>query len=292
MKQPLRDAIRAFERVTDTRVLVLASQWKDARAVDLDEDALRFVDDLLADDASNAPLCVWCVGRGGHLGFADGIRRRLPEHAVVCVPEVTRGAMTLIALGASRLEMGPGAGLGAYDSGTLGKHPGAWSLQTLEHLDRALMAQLDAESAPRIALRLAHDASGRAHARTLATLMVEPPVMAALGVSALGSELALGARSLKALGIEAGQTSGWRDAFGSLWRAIIQSLELHAPVEARAKLDDLMGEIEFDLTSTYPGALIGMGHKAWMLQLDAGLPDPDSGMLKGHWIEHETRREQ
>lgn len=292
MTHSLQDAIDSFERVTQTRVLVLASHWRGDRAVDLDDDALHLVDDLLATHPSpQVPLCVWCVGRGGRLEFADGIRRRLPQGSVVCVPDVTRGAMTLIALAAARLELGPGAGLGAYDSGTLGRFPGVWSLQTLDHVDRALMAQLDAESSSRIVLRLALDASRRAQARAMARLMVDQPALDALGVNALGDELALGERSLQSLGMDATQTSSWSAAFFEVWTAIAEALELHAAVESRAQADDLMGEIEFDLTSTYPGALIGMSHKMWTLQLDAGLPDPDSGMLKGHWDDGAPRQD-
>ena len=287
MTHPLHHALDAFERASQTRVLVVAANWRGDRAVDLDEDALHLVDELMRARAeSGAPLCVWCVGRGGRLGFADGMRRRLPKDAIACVPDVTRGALTLVALGATRLELGLAAGLGAYDSGTLGRLPGVWSLQTLPYVDRPLMAQLDPEHASRVVLKLAQDASRRAQARACAHLMVNPQVADALSADALGDELALGTSALSQLGLQATRTPQWREAFDDLWDAICEHLGLRDSVESRAQQDVLMGEIEFDLTSTYPGALLAMAHKSWTLQLDAGLPDPDSGMLKGQWSEY------
>lgn len=287
----LLNSIRALSKYLGRPVVLVASHWLADRRVDLDEQALPILDAVLP-AITNIDMVMVCLGRGGHLAFADGLRRRLMvyDHVTTCALDLVNGVMSMAML------MGHGqlyrkqAGLGAYDVGSLGGEPPKWQAHLLPFVDQTIFNLLDREQAERVALRLAHTSYERQQAlyfmQTLSqSIDASEDVLKALSFESLGTHQGLDPNALARLKINAKiATSSQQSLLDDIYLACDALLTLRSKPESRFSTVDLIDEVEFDLNSTYPGAIFASSQYCYVYQLDSGSPDPDTGILKGQWV--------
>lgn len=295
-----------LEEVLARPVVLLTAAWHGPYRVVLAEEAARRLIDLYMHlpEADALPI-LFLYARGCTPSFADMLRRsQLPFHASY-VANRTLGATTSAALCARSLVLLPGAGLGAADASDLWAQEAGSLLttsphvyQSLSHEERALV--LDPESAPHtkrliLSLARAKQEQGlceRLLAAVLATHFEREhreqvmELVEALSSRRLGESLALGTRELMALGINARGPVEPEELRAAM--NLCTAIERQFAVTPRAKKlfdDNELGEVEFELATGEPGALIASLSQGHFYELDTGSPDPDSGLLAGEWSE-------
>ncbi len=282
-------------------VMLIASRWREERAVDLGREAARTFFDIfdgLPGEYDRPPekIGLFLVGRGGRTAFVNAVCRTLEGFGVdyrCFVPGVVNGGYTLLALGADEIVCHPYGGLGAYDAPPARRLAGRLDLSTLA----AIRPHLDGDreglhhELPRIA--------ETAHLRSLARRQLERVVDGTesgtgaraareLTVEQLGEEVSLGASDLAGLGLEGrGADEAEREVMWRLYREIESDLDLRREVPERYTESELAEEVEFKPARAVPGAIIESAHHSAMYQLDTGSPDPDTNMLDGSWTKVE-----
>lgn len=292
----LHDALSRFEQVLSRPVLLLAAGWQEPYGVTLDEDAaMRWVNLLATLPECALPPAVFLYARGCTPAFADTLRRAHVDIHVTYVMGRTLGATTSVALRSRELVLLPGAGLGAADV--------IVSPQTVSAPDADLFRYamaghdlLDEHLARRRAVlalareRRAQELAERVLAATLAPHFDEASrarvmeVVEALSRSRLGDALGLGLRELVTLGLNVREPIDGEERAAAL--ALAGACEDVFAVMTRPRAvfnGDSLGEVEFELASGEPGALLATTHAAYFLELDTGSPDPDTGRLMGDW---------
>ena len=296
-----RDHLTALEDTFGVPIILIASRWRESRAVDLDREAARtFLEifDALPGEYDRPPetIGLFLVGRGGRPTFVNTVYRVLEGFDVdyrCFVPDVVNGGYTLLALGADEIVCHPYGGLGAYDA------PPA----------RALNGRIDLETLAAVRPHLAHEEGDvdvdlprlaeMAHLRTLARQQLErvmdgtesgagARVAREMTVDRLGEELALGADELDGLGVNCRPTDeAEREVLWRLHREVEDDLGLREKAPERYTESELGEEVEFEPAKAVPGAIIESTYRSAVYHLDTAKPDPDTNMLQGHWTEVE-----
>ncbi len=293
--------LTALEDTFGVPVILIASRWREERAVDLDRRAARtFLEifDAMPGEYDRPPetIGLFLVGRGGRTTFVNAVARVLDGYGVdyrCFVPGIVNGAYTLLGLGAEEVVCHPYGGLGAYDAPPARRLEGRIDVETLG----ALRPHLDGESEgiggelPRLAQA--------AHLRSLARWQLErvvdgtddgvgARVARELPVARLGAEVALGASDLAGLGVEARRADeAEREVMWRLYREVEADLGLRGEVPERYTESELAEEVEFEPARVIPGAIIESAYSSGVFQLDTGSPDPQTNMLDGTWREVE-----
>ena len=299
----LLQAMNRLEQVLSRPVLLLAAGWHEPYSVNLGEDAAKRLIDLYVrlPDSDALPV-LFIYGRGCSVAFADMLRRsNLPLHASYVMGR-TLGPTTSVALCSRSLVMLPGAGLGAADAVEVIEQdyraPSAeqWRVMPAEyksmllsaecapHTRRLLLSELDAMSRQNLAERLLAAVLSSHFDREQREQVLE--LVDALSLKRLGRELGLGVKELMMLGLNARGPveSDELEAALELARQIEAEFAV-LPVERPLFQDTELGEVEFELATGEPGALLASTQYAYCYELDTGSPDPDSGMLRGAWKE-------
>lgn len=302
---PIHRALTHLEEVLARPVVLLAAGWHDPYRVVLTEEASRRLIDLYMHlpEAEAVPI-FFLYARGCTTAFTDALRRsQLPFHAAY-VANRTLGATTAAALCARSLVLLPGAGLGACDHVDLWAQPNASLLttpaqiyQSLSHEERASV--LDSEAPPHtrhLILSLARARQEQALGERLLAAVLSShhfdreqrdqvmELVEALSTRRLGESLALGTRELSALGVQARGPVESQELEAAM--GLCAAIERQFAVSPRARKlfeDNELGEVEFELATGEPGALIASKERAHFFELDTGSPDPDSGLLAGSW---------
>ena len=291
------EALARLEGQLERPVVLVAAGWLQERGVNLDGVAARLLADVLHQIEGRPALAL--LARGGRASFADGARRLLTAHQVQtsCVLGELDGAASVLALCAPRLLLLAGTGLGSPGRGPLGRGGVGLNPRVVELLE-AGWAQLP-EPRRRQALQVAHQRLGRRELELAAHALVDqlaskrPPsagvLSEALSVDRLGDELALGAAELAELGVDASWVSG--EVAQAMW-ALREACEEHLSLKQRPRpryteLVELGGEAEFEMATHEPGALLLSRQGGFVMELDTGSPDPDTGLLAGQWVEVE-----
>ena len=296
--QPIREQLAALDEQRGYPHIAIASSWFAPRSHDLDEHAARVFLDVLehieeARAAEEVGLVLMC--RGGFASFADSARRALAPLKVASASLLTTvsGAATPLAMLAGRLMLAPGAGLGAAATGPVGPVAPAWEPDIIEEHEQELFALedpsrrrfLSIERVKRerellsnaLALSFGFSSVGEEQRETLIN---------ALSYEGLGGQLALGARELSALGVDAHWLSG--DARATS-RALAHGLEdllgLRKEPAPAYTASGIGTEVEFEMATGEPGAVIASSERVWLLELDTGRPDPDTGLYHGDWLQ-------
>lgn len=290
-------ALTHFEQVIERPVLLLAAGWHHPYGVTLGEDAaMRWVNLLATLPEGELPPAVFLYARGCTPAFADTFRRAPTDVHATYVMGRPLGATTSVALHAHELVLLPGAGLGAAD---LVVSPQSVDLPDADLFRYALAGHdlLD-ELMPRrrAALALARERRSqelaeRVLAATLAPRFDEESrarvmeIVEALSRKRLGHELALGVRELVALGLNVREPLDHQERAAALALAGACEDVFAVMARPRAKFDGgaLDGEVEFELATGEPGALLATTRAAHYLELDTGSPHPDTGRLLGDW---------
>jgi hypothetical protein len=293
------EQLKQLEDTFGVPIILIASRWREERAVDLGREAARTFLDIfngLPGEYDRPPekIGLFLVGRGGRPAFVNTVCRTLEGFGVdyrCFVPGVVNGGYTLLALGADEVVCHPYGGLGAYDAPPARRLSGRIDLSTL----RAVRPHLDGEDErlPDELPRLAETA----HLRSLAGRQLErvvdgtesgtgARVARELTVDRLGEEVALGASNLAGLGLEARKADeAERDVMWRLYREVESYLDLRGEVPERYTESELAEEVEFEPARSIPGAIIESAHSSAVYQLDTGSPDPDTEMLDGTWTQ-------
>ncbi len=283
-------------------IMLIASRWREERAVDLGREAARTFLDIfngLPGEYDRPPetIGLFLVGRGGRTTFVNAVCRTLEGFGVdyrCFVPGLINGGYTLLALGGDEIVCHPYGGLGAYDAPPARRLPGRLDLSGW----KAIRAHLDGEAEG------LHDRLPRlaetAHLRSLARRQLErvvdgtdsgigARVARELTVDRLGEEVAMGASGLAGLGLDArGADEAEREVMWRLYCEIESKLDLRHEVPERYTESKLAEEVEFEPARAVPGAIIESAQRSAMYKLDTGSPDPDTNMLDGNWTEVEA----
>lgn len=296
-----RDHLTALEDTFGVPIILIASRWRESRAVDLDREAARtFLEifDALPGEYDRPPetIGLFLVGRGGRPAFVNSVYRVLEGFSCnyrCFVPGVVNGAYSLLALGADEIVCHPYGGLGAYDAPPARTLPGRIDLETLAAV-RPHLGDGDGESGedlPRLAQM--------AHLRTLARQQLERVVDGTEGgagarvaremtVDRLGRELALGPEELDGLGVDCRPADeAEREVLWRLHREIEADLGLRGEAPTRYQASDIGEEVEFEPARAVPGAIIESTYQSAVYNLDTGKPHPDTSMLAGEWADIE-----
>lgn len=287
----LTDALEVASSAFGLSAVVIASSWRPGAQVNLDDAAAVALKEVLTRAGWPEQVCLILVGQGGTVGFADAAVRLLQGSIkATYLSELTSGALSLLSLSSPQLTLLRGAGLGAYDAGRLGAQRGQWSHELLAHWpDAALLSYLEPERRAQVGLSLAAQGHERVMAQQLALGLLagkDARALEALSISTLGRSRGLGVGALGALGFDAKHATA--EAIAALGPAIAEIealLSLGRPMAPRYTQSELIDEVEFELATTTPGALIACAKCAMILELDTGRPDPDSGLLDGQWID-------
>lgn len=292
-----REHLTALEDTFGVPVILVASRWREERAVDLDRSAARYfleIFDGLPGEYDRPPesIGLFLVGQGGRPEFANTIYRTLKGFDIeyrCFVPGIVSGAYTLLALGAEETVLHPYGGLGAYDAPPARRIEGRVDLETLAALRPHLHSE-DADLTDDIP-RLAE----MAHLRMLARQQLErvvdgtesgagARVAREMTIDRLGGELALGADELESIGVAARRADeAEREVMWRLNGAVEQDLGLRGEVPERYTESELGEEVEFEPATSVPGAIIQSAHQSAIYRLDTGKPDPETSMLHGTW---------
>jgi len=295
-----REHLTALEDTFGVPIILIASRWRESRAVDLDREAARTFLEIFEGlpgeyDRPPETIGLFLVGRGGRPAFVNSVYRVLEgfDCDYRCfVPGVVNGTYTLLALGAEEIVCHPYGGLGAYDAPPARDLRGRLDLETLQAV-RPHLGEDDSETEnlPRLA--------EMAHLRTLARQQLErvvdgtesgagARVAREMTVDRLGRELALGPDELDGLGIDCRPTDeAERDVLWRLHREVEVDLGLRGEPPKRYTDAEIGEEVEFEPAKAVPGAIIESTYRSAVYNLDTGEPDPETGMLKGDWTEVE-----
>lgn len=291
--------LTALEDSFGVPIVLIASRWREERAVDLGRQAARILHEIfdgLPGEYDRPPeqLGLFLVGQGGRPEFVNSVTRMLAGFDVAyrCfVPGVINGAYTLLALGGDEVVVHPYGGLGAFDAAPARRIAGRLDLETLSALrehtiegDEALAGSLP---------RLAEMAHLRRLARRQLGRVVDgidegtgARVAREMTVDRLGRELALGVRELENIGVPARRADeAERDVMWELHEAVESKLGLRGPVPERYTEAELAEEVEFEPAREVCGAVIESAYHSAVFELDTGSPDPETNMLKGRWSE-------
>ncbi len=300
----LHRALRDFEQILARPVIVLAAGWHAPYGVTLDEDAaMRWVNLLATLPDESLPPAVFLYARGCTPAFADTVRRALPDVHTTYVMGRTLGATTSVALRGRELVLLPGAGLGAGDVIVSPQPVGAPDADLFRY---AVAGQdlLDEQPAQRrAALSLARERRQQELAERVLAATLAPhfdaasrarvvEVVEALSRQRLGRDLGLGLRELVALGLNVREPLSGEERASAL--ALAGACEEKFAMMTRRRTmfsGDALGEVEFELATGEPGALMATLDRAYYLELDTGSPDPDTGRLMGDWQMLEGTRE-
>lgn len=293
--------LTTLEETFGRPVVLVASNWRDERAVDLDDVAARAFWDVVAStraedadaDGKDGELGLVLLGRGGTAGFVDGALRAIRgfdlDLEVYLVREVN-AAYTLLALAADRIVAHPHGALGAYDAGTCAASVGRLDLETVEAFGgHSVELNVEPEEVPRLA--------EAAHERKMAGLQLERIVQESdgkhgarlkrgLGRERLGRELALRADELATMGLEARRSDAREgEALWALFRAVEQRFELRGAAPARFDQSGPGEEVQFEPAKAVPSAIIQTAERAFVYEMDTGKPHPDTNVYEGTWVE-------
>lgn len=257
--------IKDFSEQIGLPVIVIAANWNQERAVDLEDQAARVFYDVLEATLAAAPsgeslseVALVLIGRGGQCSFADAVRRALGGLKIsyrVYIPCPVDAAMTLLSLGASQIYLHPFGGIGALDS----------SPQQQQAAEASILL------AGRMLQMSGHTLDGRR--------------IDQLQTSKMGQGTFLGESDLARLGLKARTVTG--DERSNLW-------ELFKAIETRIGLSESglqrftpsetwPDEVEFEPATMLTAALIASDHRQATFELDTGRPDPDKASLQGAW---------
>lgn len=291
----IQDGLRALQARAGHPFLLIASSASSPRSHDLDaagaQVALEMVRRMPRGELGLVLLC-----RGGHALFADTLRRALSCHEVKTALLLGRvdGAGAVLSMLAKHLVLAPGSGLGSPASGPVGALAGAWSPEIMEHVSEDLFALDEVDRRRVLSLARQHHAQlmlQRAMNMALAARAMSgwgeqlEQLAASLSLEELGGQLALGAQELGALGVSARWTSPQED---ELVRGVSEEVEdflgLKTRPPAAYTASGIGSEVEFEMATGEPGALIATAQSAHVLELDTGRPDPDTGVYQGDWL--------
>ena len=296
---PIFDSLAALDAQRGYSHIAIAASWFVPRSHDLDEHAARVFLDVLEDVLSRQEGGAGEVGlvlmfRGGFAVFADSVRRALAPLTVKSASLLTSvtGAATPIALLAQKLELAMGAGLGSAATGTIGPVSPAWNPELVDVLGKDLFALEESERRRMLGLereRRERELLSNALALSFGFSNIDEDqreaLISALGFEGLGAQLALGARELEALGVQARWLEGDARATSRVLAHALEDLLGLKKEPAPAYTASGIGtEVEFEMATGEPGAVIASSERAWLLELDTGRPDPDTGLYQGDWL--------
>lgn len=244
-------------------VIVVAANWLEHRAVDLDEKAARVFYDVLeatlaANSGDHTPeFALVLVGQGGQCGFADAIRRvfnGLKMTYRVYVPCPSNGTMTLLSLGASHVILHPFGGVGAFDN------------YRNEHAR---------SSAELLAARMLLTGSHTLDAKRLDQLQS----------AKIGQGTFLAESDLTRIGIKARTAEGnERRALWDVYQSIEAGIGLTELEQERfTPSEEWPDEVEFAPATFLAAAMIASINRQAVFELDTGRPDPDRAHFHGAW---------
>jgi hypothetical protein len=295
---PIFDSLAALDAQRGYPHIAIAASWFVPRSHDLDEHAARIFLDVLEHTLAvgeGAEVGLVLMFRGGFAVFADSVRRSLAPLMVksACLLTSVTGAATPIALLAQELELAMGAGLGSAATGTIGPVPPAWAPEFVDGDREDLFSREEPERRRMLAMareRRERELLSNALALSFGFSGIDEDqreaLISALGFRGLGAQLALGARELEALGVSARWIDG--DARATTRRLALALEDLLGLKKEPAPAYTASGigtEVEFEMASGEPGAVIASSERAWLLELDTGRPDPDTGLYQGDWLQ-------
>ena len=305
MNDGLFDAVDAAHRALDEALgmptVLIVANWRRAMAVNLDDEAARIAISALmeaAEAAEDRALGLVLIGEGGTPGFADAVRRTLAGLEIqltTLIPYRARGAFATLAALGQPIILGPAGGVGACDTGRLGPVHTTATHDLLAHTPGAdplpLELPPDQRAEPQRRAYATRQAALYRQALTSALHDRFPnrqdlhATVQALSATTLGDQLALDARQLTALGLQATTAPG--PLASTLWRlytACELALELRRPPAPRYTASELFDEVEFEPAYHKPAALIQTTTSRHVHELDTGSPDPDTTLFHGEWL--------
>ncbi len=256
-------SLQEFSAQIGLPVIVIAANWLDNRAVDLDEKAARvFYDVLEATLAENSgaktpEFALVLVGQGGQSGFADAIRRvfnGLKMTYRVYIPCPSNGAMTLLSLGASYVILHPFGGVGAFDS----------------YCDEQARS-----SSELLAARMLLTGGHTLDAKRLEQLQSEK----------IGHGTFLAESDLTRIGIKARTAADEeRQALWNVYTSVETGIGLSGLEQERfTPSEEWADEVEFAPATFLTAAMICSVSRQAVFEIDTGRPDPDKACFQGAW---------
>ncbi len=280
-------------------VIVFLSHWQGEYAVDPGEDGGRLLSKVMVEvyrrHGEPRQMALVLLGRGGESCFADQVLRcaeHLDIELDVVVPHRIDGATALLALGADRITLHPGGGIGAVDRGLLvtGRQRVDSDIQELSGLSLRDLASLP-ESEKGVITRVARERLVCRDLRRLARRHIAGDKAQWAMMESLGKGAALGQAELQNRGLDVRVAPGplaeqldelleWGIDFMHLFEDPSQRFEVSAEVA---------DEVEFEPATTVPAAVILEAESGYLYELDTGSPDPYAPRLLGGWSSWEPR---